>query len=450
MRLSFHGATGTVTGSRFLLEQGDTRILVDCGLYQGYRELRQRNWDRAPFDPATLDAVVLTHGHIDHSGWLPRLVKQGFAGPVYCTTGTADLLRILLPDAAYLQEEDARFANQMGFSKHQPAEPLYTKEDVLQTLPLIQPLAFDAPWEIGGLTCTLVPVGHILGAASLRVKGHTGTVAFSGDVGRSNDPIMRPPRELEPVDWLVLESTYGNRSHAREDTAAELARVIKTVTGRGGVLLIPAFAVGRSQALLHLIGEGMASGAIPRVPVFLDSPMAISATETFCKHTGEHRLSEAACAQMCDGATFVRDPEDSKRLSASSGPMVLISASGMATGGRVLHHLKAFAPDRRNGILLVGFQAAGTRGEAIANGTDELKIHGRYVPVEAQVFQLHGLSAHADREELIAWIDHLEPRKTFLVHGEGSAIQALRVKIRDTLGWDVSAAKDGQTVLLGE
>ena len=450
MDLSFHGATGTVTGSRFLVREGDTRVLVDCGLYQGFKDLRERNWSPPPFEIDQLDAVVLSHAHIDHSGWLPRLVKQGYRGPVYVTDGTADLLQILLPDSAHLQEEDARFANKMGFSRHQPAMPLYTKEDVAQTLPLLRPLPFDEAVRIGTLEVTLTPAGHILGAACVRVKGASGVLAFSGDVGRPDDPLMRPPRRLDPVDWLVLESTYGNRTHAREDTSAELARVVNTVIERGGVLLIPAFAVGRTQALLHLLSELTRNGAIPKVPTYVDSPMAISVTEVFCKHAGEHRLSDGKCAEMCDNVQFVRDPDGSRRLSMSQGPMILVSASGMATGGRVLHHLKAHAPHRRNGILLVGYQAAGTRGEAIANGADEIKIHGMYVPVDAQVFHLHGLSAHADRDELIEWIRPLSaPRRTFLVHGEGSAIQALRVKIGDTLGWDVRIPTDGQTVRLG-
>ncbi len=437
MRISFHGATETVTGSRHLVETDTARVLVDCGLFQGLKRLRLRNWDPPTFPVRRLDAVVLTHAHIDHSGYLPRMTRHGYRGPIHCTPGTAALLRILLPDAAWLQEEDARHANKYGYSKHHPAEPLYTRADAEVALGLIHEVPFDRDFDVGDLRFRFTPAGHIVGAACVRMTGPSGTVGFTGDVGRPVDPLLRPPRRLDAVDWLVTESTYGDRRHPTTDPAEQLAEVVREVCGRGGVLLIPAFAVGRAQTLLLLLHRGMAAGTMPRVPVYLDSPMAVAATRVFEQHTDQHRISAEECKAMVRGVTLVSEPEESKRLSARSGPMVVISASGMCTGGRVLHHLKAFVGDRKNGVLLVGYQAAGTRGQSLLAGADELKIHGAYWPVEATVRSIDSLSAHADQQELLDWLRPMRPpRRTFVVHGEPAASDTFRRLLSDRLGWE--------------
>jgi metallo-beta-lactamase family protein len=386
MKLTFLGAVDTVTGSSTLVETPSTRLLVDCGLFQGLKHHRQRNWtDRGA--PRDLNAVVLTHAHLDHSGWLPRLVRQGFRGPVVCTPPTAALLRVLLLDAAHLQEEDARYANKRGFSRHRPALPLYTTEDAERALELVDPLGWDEPRRLGDVEVHLAPAGHMLGASSVRVTTGQRTALFSGDVGRTNDLLFEPPRPFSGADLLVLESTYGDRLHARQDPADALADVVNTVCGRGGVLMVPAFAVGRSQALMHLIAVLAAQGRIPDVPVYLNSPMAISATEIFCAHFDAHRLDRAQCHTMCNAAKYVRSVDESKRLNLAKGPMILIAGSGMISGGRILHHLKAFGGDRLNGILLVGFQAAGTRGAALVGGATSLRIHGRDVPIRAETLR---------------------------------------------------------------
>lgn len=446
MRLSFHGGAGTVTGSRFELEAEGSKLLVDCGLFQGIKALRMRNREEPGFRIRELDGIALTHGHIDHSGYLPLVVKRGFRGPIFCTKGTADLLQILLPDAAYLQEEDARHANRYGYSRHAPAKPLYTREDVDKTLPLLEPVDFDQLVSVGSIELKFTPVGHILGAAAIRARTQRGVVGFTGDVGRSNDLLMNPPRRLEDVDWLVVESTYGDRRHPPSDAAEVLAEVVTGVCGKGGVLLIPAFAVGRSQTLLHLLIEGMEKGTMPKVPIYLDSPMAVSATQVFLDHVGEHRLTPEQCQAMADRVTYVGEAEASKRLSASQGPMVIVSASGMCTGGRVLHHLKAFIQDRRNGVLIVGYQAAGTRGQALLSQVEEIKIHGMYWPVEAQIFSISSLSAHADHAELVDWLRPLKPpAKTFVVHGEPAASDAFRRYLADRLGWPSVVPELGST-----
>lgn len=438
-RLHFLGATDTVTGSRYLLETGRARVLIDCGLFQGYKKLRVRNWARPPFDPATVDAVVLTHAHIDHSGYLPRLCALGYRGPVYCTAGTRELLHILLPDAGHLQEEDARRANRHGYTRHRPAEPLYTRADAEASLAQLRAVPFDTAVDVAdGVTARLSRAGHIVGSACVAITAGGITVTFSGDVGRPDDPIMRRPAPLRPTDYLVVESTYGDRRHPREDVYAAVARVVTGAAERRGVVVIPSFAVGRTQHVLHIVAELRAAGRIPQVPVFLDSPMAIDATELFCRHADDHRLSEAQCRALCGVARFAHTPDQSKAIDVHGGPMVIVSASGMATGGRVLHHLARFLPDERNTVLLVGFQAAGTRGRALADGADEVKIHGRYVPVRARVEQIHALSAHADYAELLAWLRgaRLRPRRAFVTHGEPAAADAFRRRLRDAFGWD--------------
>ncbi len=447
MRIQFLGAAGTVTGSKTLVTTARARVLVDCGLFQGLKSLRLRNWAEPPFDPAELDAIVLTHAHIDHSGWLPRLHVAGFRGPVYCTHGTRDLLQVLLPDSGWLQEEQARHANRHRWSKHDPALPLYTRAQAEAALSLLRPVATGAHVRVvDGLHASFQPAGHIIGAASVRLDDAHASIVFSGDLGRLHDPIMRPPAPLPGADALVIESTYGDRRHPQGDVAAELAQVLRETFDRGGAAVVPAFAVGRAQHLLHLVAELRAAGQIPDVPVFLDSPMAIAATQIFLDHRDEHRLSPAQCDAMQRIARTTASPEESKSIDGRSGPMIVISASGMATGGRVLHHLTRFAPDARNTIVLVGFQAAGTRGRALAEGVDELKIHGDYVPVRARVVNLQGLSAHADWAEMLEHVatSGIRPRWVFVQHGEPAAADAMRRRLQERFGWHAVVPADGE------
>lgn len=450
MRLSFHGAVGTVTGSKYLLETDKTRVLVDCGLFQGLKELRERNWRPFPFEPSELDAVVLTHAHIDHSGVLPLLVKNGFRGPIYATPATIDLCALLLPDSGYLQEEEANFANRKGYSKHKPAQPLYTYDDAVESLKYLKPLPFDATQTVGDISFHFEPTGHILGAASAHFAAEGLTVVFSGDVGRQNDLLMHDPRPLKKADYLVIESTYGNRHHPDNDPGEELAAIVHEAVDAGGVLLIPSFAVGRTQLILHLLVQLKNAGKIPNVPIYIDSPMAINATKLYLDYHDEVLLSEDDCRTMCSGANYVNSVEESKALDLRNDAFILISASGMATGGRVLHHLKAMAPEPRNTVLFAGFQAAGTRGEAMINGAETIKIHGFYVPVKARIRQMESLSAHGDRDELVTWLKQIErrPRATFITHGEPSAADAFRRHLGDVLGFVTKIPRDGESVRL--
>ena len=438
LEIAFLGAAGTVTGSKYLVTSGSKRVLVDCGLFQGFKQLRLRNWAPLPVDAKDIDAVVLTHAHIDHSGYLPLLVKNGFSGRVYCSAATRDLCTILLPDSGHLQEEEAEYANRHGFSKHRPALPLYTREDAERSLHSFAPVAYEHDVDLGdGVNMRLSPNGHILGSSFVVLK-HAGTsVLFSGDLGRPRDAIMRPPAALRGADYLVLESTYGDRRHDGSDPKTALAEVINRTVQRGGTVLIPSFAVGRAQSLLYYIHALKSAGEIPDVLVFLNSPMANDAGRIFCRHVGEHRLTQSQCEAMRGAAHVITTVEESIRLNSMRGPMIIISASGMATGGRVLHHLKAFAPDPRNTILFVGFQAGGTRGAAMVNGAESIKLHGEYVPVRAEVAMLHNLSAHADYAEIMDWLKNFNsaPRETFITHGEPAAADALRHRIEERLGW---------------
>ncbi|CAN7767889.1 MBL fold metallo-hydrolase [Variovorax sp. LjRoot290] len=440
MRIEFLGGTGTVTGSKYLLEHEGRRLLVDCGLFQGLKQLRLRNWEALPVKASEIDAVLLTHAHMDHSGFVPRLVKLGFKGPVYCTGATRDLCELLLPDSGRLQEEEADFANRHGHSKHKPALPLYTEEDARAALKRFEAISFDkehSPWP--GWSWRLKRAGHILGAASVHLTWTGGSILFSGDLGRSDDLVMRPPESPEPADYVVVESTYGDRRHRDVDTLMALADVVNRTAARGGVVVIPSFAVGRAQTILHCIHLLKKAHRIPDMPVYLNSPMAADATRIFRHHLDEHRLSAEQCAAMSKEATIVNTVEESKRLNTLTFPSIIVSASGMATGGRVLHHLKAYAPDARNTILFAGFQAAATRGAALVGGAESVKIHGVYVPVRAEVANLDTLSAHADREQLLAWLGALRaPKRVFVTHGEPVAADALRLAIEERHGWPVT------------
>lgn len=447
LELTFLGANGTVTGSKHLLTAGRAQVLVDCGMFQGFKQLRLRNWSPLPIRERP-DAIVLTHAHLDHSGYLPRMVRDGYRGPVYCTPATAALCGLLLPDSAFLQEQDASFANKKGFSKHQPAEPLYTIDDAETALGLLRTVEFETPFDLpGGLTGSLTRAGHILGAGSLLVDDGARKVLFSGDLGREQDLMMAPPQPRPHADVVVLESTYGGRQHDGDDPAEALVAVIKRVVARGGTIVIPAFAVGRTQALLLLLYQLRRANKLPEVPIYVDSPMAIATTALYASHPRDHRLSPELCAAAFAVAEYIRDADGSRELDKRGGPAIIISAAGMATGGRVVHHLKRFAPDPNSAIILAGFQAGGTRGAALAEGADKLKIHGRYVPVNAEVVQLDMLSAHADQDELLGWLEHGDaPRCTYLVHGEPSASDALRHAIEEQLRWNVRVPDYRETV----
>jgi metallo-beta-lactamase family protein len=441
MQLHFLGATGTVTGSRYLLKSAERQVLLDCGLFQGYKQLRLRNWASPLIDPKSLDAVVLTHAHIDHSGYLPALVRRGFRGPIYCSFGTQELCRILLPDSAHLQEEEARYANRHGFSKHKPALPLYNLEDVRDCLKLFRPMEWDRAHQISNtMAFTLRSAGHLLGASFVRFEADGLSVTFTGDLGRPNEPLMKAPQSPDPTDYLIIESTYGDRLHPTLDPEAELGGWLAKALARGGTVVVPAFAVGRTQALLHFISRLKEKGAIADVPVFIDSPMAIDATEIYNRFRDEHRLSPAETRRMCEAAQIVTTAEASKALDRLVGPAVIVSASGMATGGRVVHHLKAFLGDARNLVLFGGYQSPGTRGGALVRGAESIRIHGQDFAVRAEVGQLEASSSHADANELLAWMRQLSkaPRHTFVTHGEPAASDALRFHIEHELGWSVS------------
>lgn len=438
MRLTFLGATETVTGSKYLITHNSKKILIDCGLFQGYKELRLRNWDKFPIDPGSIDAVIITHAHIDHTGYLPLLVKNGFKGKIYTTPGTKALCAILLPDSGHLQEEDARQANRYGYSKHKPALPLYTENDARRTLIQFETIDFEKPYQLfDDFSFSFSRAGHIIGSAFIKIKQGSTTILFTGDMGRPHDAVMREPVTIESIDYLVIESTYGNRLHDATNPQTKIGEVINSTIKRGGSIIIPAFAVGRAQSLLYHIFQLKLAGTIPNIPVFLDSPMAINATNILCKFKNEHRLNDEDCKKLCEVATYVNTADESKKLDTQKMSKIIISASGMAEGGRILFHLKTFAPDPNNTILFTGFQAGGTRGARIVNGEREVKIHGEMVSIHAHVEIMTSTSAHADSQELLDWCAKLTqpPKKVFITHGELDAANSLKNKLSEQLGW---------------
>lgn len=451
MKLTFMGATGTVTGSRYLLEDGTKKILIDCGLFQGLKELRQRNWETFPVNPAEIDAVLLTHAHIDHSGYLPLLIKNGFKGPIYCTPATFDLCGILLPDCGRIQEGDAERANRYGYTRHKPALPLYTEEDAYAALEQFKTIGFEQEKALSEfLTCRFSRAGHILGASCIKISDGQTSIVFSGDLGRPHDPIMKAPVQIQEADYLVLESTYGDRLHEDINPMDKLAEIINRTMKRSGVIIIPAFAVGRAQLILYYVHELIRQKKIPPAPVYLDSPMAIDATRIWQQHVDEHRLDTKKCSEVCRTAEYVRTVDQSKMLDNGNMPAIIISASGMATGGRVLHHIAHYIGDNRNTILFAGYQAAGTRGARLVHGEKEIKIHGHLYPVRAEIDNLDMLSAHADYSEILGWLRGFtdSPRKVFLTHGEPEAASSFKFKIEEHLGWDVEIPEHLQTVEL--
>jgi metallo-beta-lactamase family protein len=451
------GAGGTVTGSKHLLENGDRRVLLDCGLFQGLKELRERNWAPPPVDPRTLGAVILSHAHIDHSGYLPRLCRDGFTGPIYCTPGTSDLLQVMLPDAAHLQEEEADFANRHRTSRHDPALPLYTIADAERALAQVKRVDFGHPFTATrGVEARFTPSGHILGAGLVTCEIGGRRLVFSGDLGRYNVPIMVDPEPVAAADVLLVESTYGNRVHPPDDPTERLIVAVRRAIDQKGWLLIPAFAVGRSQEILYDLRRLEAEGRIPGLPIYLDSPMAIQATVIYAKHPEEHdtelqRASTGGARPFAPRRFHLSQTvEDSKRLNDVAGPGIIVAGSGMATGGRILHHLKRLLPDPRTTVLFVGYQAAGTRGRLLKDGAAEIRMLGMMVPVRATIMVSDAYSAHADREEILRWLGGFKrpPDMTYVVHGEAEAADALRDAIVSRLGWNAAVAQDGQRVTL--
>jgi metallo-beta-lactamase family protein len=451
MRLTFLGGSATVTGSKFLLESEGHRILIDCGLFQGLKQLRLRNWSEFPVPPASIDAIVLTHAHLDHSGFIPRLVRLGFRGRVFATAATRDLAELLLIDSARLQEEEAEYANRHEFAKHRPALPLYTDADARGAIALFDPQPFDRAFEpMPGVNVTLRRAGHLLGAASVFAQWRGGSLIASGDLGRDDDPMMRPPEPPPPATHVIIESTYGDRLHRHGDVLAALSDVIDRTAARGGIVIVPSFAVGRAQALLFCLHALKKARRIPDVPIYLNSPMAADATGIYQAYRNEHKLSAEQCRALGTVAKIVNSVEESKQLNTLRWPAVIVSASGMASGGRVVHHLKAFVGDARNTVLFVGFQPAGTRGAAMLSGAESIKIHGEYFPVRAEVVNLDLLSAHADRAGLLAWLACLPhpPRQVFVTHGEPVAADSLRRAIEERFRWPCRVPEHMESVAL--
>lgn len=447
LTLTSLGGAETVTGSKHLLTNRDKRILIDCGLFQGLKNLRELNWEPLSVAPSNIDAVVLTHAHLDHSGYLPKLVRDGFRGRIFTTAATRDVAELILLDSGHLQEKDAEYANRKAFSKHKPALPLYGVRDAERALEFFSVVPFSTTIQLpGGANLTFRYAGHILGAATATIEWGGRHIAFSGDLGRYNDPMMHDPQPITEADYIVIESTYGNRTHEATDPTERLGSVIERTVQRGGTVVIPAFAVGRAQSLLYHLWKLKTAGRIANIPIYLDSPMAINATDLLHAHRADHRLAPETCSAICAIATYTRDVEGSKAITANTYPKIVISASGMATGGRVLHHLKAYAPNQKNTILFSGFQAAGTRGRSMLERSTEIKIHGEWIPVRAEVDDLPMLSAHADSNELMRWLSGFrrEPAQVFIVHGETEAAEALRVRIDKDLRWNATVPRQNQ------
>lgn len=438
MKIQFLGAVQTVTGSKYLIQTNEINLLVDCGLFQGYKELRLRNWVNLPVNPRKIDYVLLTHAHIDHSGYIPLLIKNGFRGKILCTAATKDLCSILLPDSGHLHEEDARYANRKGYSKHHPALPLYTQKEAEDSLSYFQVISFEDRIQIAkNLYVTFYYGAHILGASFLRLEQGDTSILFSGDLGRQADPLMFAPKKPPYADFLVIESTYGNRIHDTTDPLIQLKAIINRTVKRGGSLIIPSFAVGRTQSLLYYLHQLKLKKEIPDIPVFVDSPMATNATKIFAHYTEQNRLTPEQNKAVCAVAHYINSVEESMALDNQKFPVIIISASGMATGGRVIHHIRHFAPQPKNTILFSGFQVGGTRGDRMIRGQKEIKMFGQMIPIRAEIVQIENISAHADSAEMLDWLACLKkaPRKLFITHGETVAAEALKSQIEQRFHW---------------
>jgi metallo-beta-lactamase family protein len=477
--ITFLGAARTVTGSKYLVESNGTRVMVDAGLFQGLKELRERNWQDLPVPPSSIQAIVLTHAHLDHCGYLPRLVAQGFRGRVFCTQGTQDLCRIVLPDAGRLQEEDAAYANRHNFSKHKPALPLYTEIDASRAVSQLQPCGYERPMPVAaGIEVEFVNAGHLLGSSYVRMRIDGRTILFGGDLGRFGRPVLPDPTPVAEADCLLVESTYGNRIHEQDDNGDRVAEIVNDAAHKGGKLIVPAFAIGRVEELIYWLKRLESERRIPVLPVFVDSPMAAAALARYTARVQEldpelrpeehddtaphdaaapnppdvrrrHAMHEREMCVFCtERFRIIGSAEESKQLTASKIPCIVISASGMAEGGRVLHHLKAALPDARNTVLFAGYQAAGTRGRRLVDGEKSVKIHGEWIPVAARIVQVDSMSAHADANEIIRWLGGFAaaPKQTFIVHGEPAAQDALGARIQAELGWPHKAPGHKETV----
>lgn len=438
MNIQFLGATETVTGSKYLLNTHHTQCLIDCGLFQGFKTLRLRNWAPLPISPSRLKHVLLTHAHIDHSGYLPLLIKNGFSGKILCTKATKALCEILLPDSGHLHEEEAHYANQKGYSKHHPALPLYTQIEAEHALKYFHTVDFEEPYPLDeSTTATFHYAGHILGASFIRIQHHQKSILFSGDLGRSCDPIMYPPTRPIESDYLVIESTYGNRLHDQIDPMLQLQTIINTTFQRNGSVIIPSFAVGRTQMLLYYLYQLKRKNAIPNIPIYVDSPMATNATKIFAEHTKENRLTAEQAREVCQVAQYIHSVEESIALKHLPHPIILISASGMATGGRIVHHIRHFAPHPQHTILFSGYQVPGTRGDRMIQKEKTIKMFGEMVPIRAQIAQLENLSAHADYAEILQWLSMLRtpPKTVFITHGGIEAAKGLQSSIEQRFHW---------------
>lgn len=438
IKIQFLGAAGTVTGSKYLIQTNDKNILVDCGLFQGLKALRLLNWESLPFNVAKIDMVLLTHGHLDHVGYLPRLVNEGFSGEIWGTEPTLEIAKVILEDSARIQEEDAERANAEGFSKHNPAKPLYDTKDVKKTMPLFRPQQLDKWIKIDKETfCRFKYNSHIIGATFIELKIQNKIIVFSGDIGRSNDLLMYPPQKPEAVDILFIESTYGDRLHP-EHSEENLIEIINTAAKKNGTIIIPGFAVERIQMLMYLLWKLRKKGAIPKLPIYMDSPMGTNVLDVFKLYPSWHKLPMDECEEMLKDIKQIRTIQETYKLAASGLPKIIVAASGMASGGRVLTYFVQYLGQPSATVLLVGYQAEGTRGRALLEGVKEVKLFGKFFPVKAEIKNLEGLSAHTDQKGLIDWMSLIKkkPERIFIVHGEPQSADALRVKIKDVYGWD--------------
>lgn len=450
-QITFLGATRTVTGSKYLLESGKTKVLVDCGLFQGLKELRLRNWNSLPIHPKNIDAILLTHAHLDHSGYIPLLVKNGFRGKIYCTDATYDLCKILLPDSGFLQEEDARYAKKKGFSKHKDPKPLYTQKDAIATFRYFKTINFNENIKISDdMEFSIVRAGHIIGAGSIVVKSKGKSILFSGDLGRPDSPIVNNPDNIPSADYVVTESTYGDRLHSAENPEDRLEELINRTVAKGGKIIMPAFAVGRTQKILYYINDLKNKGRISDLMVFLDSPMSIKVTSLVDDYEDEHKLTKEQYQDIYKSVKFCITREQSKRILNYPGPAIIISASGMATGGRVLHHIASYGSKPNCTIVFAGYQADGTRGRDLIDGKKEIKIHGELVHIRAKVEKLPNMSDHADSKEIIEWLSKMpkKPIKVFITHGELGSSEALDIKIKKELNWDAEVPEYLETIKL--